>query len=150
MGGILCADRAASVAGLCITPSEFNSKLGEFAEYCPVSLALRGELVDCSNKPLSFAAEYRYDLNYPFVVDLSSHNLCRGKYYRMASDVELDKFLTSPDTFVFPEAPRSLPAQELLPKKKSYADVKALFPKQIELQCFCPVAYVDGKYRYIK
>ena len=67
----------------------------------------------------------------------------------MASNVELDKFLALPDTFVFPKAKRSLPASELLPKKKSAADVKALFPKQIELQCFCPVSYVDGKYRYV-
>ena len=66
----------------------------------------------------------------------------------MASKVELDKFLASPDTFVLPTAIQSLPASELLPKKKSSADVKALFPKQIELQCFCPVAYVDGKFGY--
>ena len=50
---------AASVASLCITPSEFKSKLGEFGEYCPVSLALRGEFVNCVSKSLLFAAEYR-------------------------------------------------------------------------------------------
>ena len=52
-------DHAASLAGLCITPSEFQSRLGEFAGYCPVSLALKGELVDCRNTSLTFAAEYR-------------------------------------------------------------------------------------------
>ena len=66
----------------------------------------------------------------------------------MASKFELDKFLMSPAKFVSPKAPRVLPSQELLPQKRSYADVKALFPKQIELQGFCPVAYVDGKYRF--
>ena len=74
--------------------------------------------------------------------------LCRGKYYKMATKVELDKFLTAPNSFVSPNAPHYLPAKELLPKKKSYGDVRALFPQQIELQCFCPVAYVDGNYRY--
>lgn len=67
----------------------------------------------------------------------------------MASEIELYKFLTSPEVFVLPQAPRSLPTPELLPQKKSYADVKALFPKQIEIQGFCPVAYVDGKYRCV-
>lgn len=76
--------------------------------------------------------------------------LSRGKYYKMATKVELDKFLATPNSFVSPNAPRHLPAEELLPKKKSCGDVRALFPKQIELQCFCPVAYVDGNYRYNK
>ena len=52
--------QAASIAGLCITPSEFQARLGEYSQYCPVSLALRGELVDCSSEPsLKYAAEYR-------------------------------------------------------------------------------------------
>lgn len=66
----------------------------------------------------------------------------------MASKVELDRFLLSPAMFVSPNAPHALPSKELLPQKRSYADVKALFPKQIELQGFCPVAYVDGKCRF--
>ena len=72
----------------------------------------------------------------------------RGKYYNMASKFELDQFLMSPSNFVSPKAPHALPSQELLPQKRSYADVKAQFPKQVELQGFCPVAYVDGKYRF--
>lgn len=55
-----CIGNAASICGLCITPTEFTSKLGEFIDYCPVSLALRGELVKATNKSLEFAAEYRY------------------------------------------------------------------------------------------
>ena len=73
----------------------------------------------------------------------------RGEYYKMASKTELDKFLASPDNYVLPNAPQPLPSTDLLPQKKTYAAVKALFPKQIELQCFCPVAYVEGKYRYV-
>ena len=51
---------AASICGLCITPKEFTAKLGEFIDYCPVSLALKGELVKAVNRSLKFAAEYRY------------------------------------------------------------------------------------------
>ena len=36
---------AASIADMCITPKEFESRLGDFKQYCPVSLALRGELL---------------------------------------------------------------------------------------------------------
>ena len=66
----------------------------------------------------------------------------------MASKSELDQFLVSPSNFVSPKAPYMLPSQNLLPQKRSSADVKALFPKQVELQGFCPVAYVNGKYRF--
>lgn len=45
---------------MCITPTEFLQRVGDFGQYCPVSLALRGELVDCSSNPtLEFAAEFR-------------------------------------------------------------------------------------------
>ena len=58
---ILCfVGNAASIYGLCITPKEFTSNVGEFIDYCPVSLALKGELVRAGNKSLEFAAEYRY------------------------------------------------------------------------------------------
>ena len=51
--------KAASLNGLCLTPSKFQSALGEFQEYCPVNLA-NGKLIDCSSiKSLKFAAEYR-------------------------------------------------------------------------------------------
>jgi len=73
--------------------------------------------------------------------------LYRGKYYKMASLSELDTYLATPEKFVPPNAPRPLPAPELLPRKRSHADVKAMFPKQFEIQGFCPVSYVDGKKR---
>lgn len=45
---------------MCITPKEFVQRLGDFGQYCPVSLALKGELVDCSGMiSLKYAAEYR-------------------------------------------------------------------------------------------
>lgn len=69
----LLTGKAASIADLCITPEELQYRLGEFGQYCPVSLAEKGELVDCSvTSSLQFAAEFR------------------GHYYKMASQEKLD------------------------------------------------------------
>lgn len=115
---------------MCITPSECLVRLGDFGQYCPVSLADRGELVDCSVNPsLEFAAEFR------------------GRYYKMASRVELELFLADPARYVPPLAPRKLPDPELLPKRRTVAEVKTMFPKQIELKGYCSVTYLDGKLR---
>ncbi|XP_072494186.1 adenylate kinase 9 [Notamacropus eugenii] len=125
------AGKAASINKLCITPQELLSRLGEFGQYCPVSLAEKGELVDCSvTSSLEFSAEFR------------------GHYYKMASKVELDKFLENPEIYVAPLAPNPLPSPELLPKKLTVAEVKNQFPKSAELQGYCPVTYLDGKQRY--
>ncbi|KAG8123953.1 hypothetical protein E2320_019386, partial [Naja naja] len=103
----------------------------EFGQYCPVTLAEREELIDCSDPPsLKFAAEFR------------------GHYYKMAGQKELDKFLKTPELYVPPLAPYPLPLLNNLPKRLTVADVKALFPMQAELQGFCPVTYLDGKRRY--
>ena len=51
---------AGALCGLCITPTEFEARLGEFSHYCPVSLA-RNELVDCSHElSFQYSAEFRY------------------------------------------------------------------------------------------
>ena len=53
-------NKAASIADLCILPQELLSRLGEYEQYCPVSLTLRDELVDCSaNTKTDYVAEYR-------------------------------------------------------------------------------------------
>ncbi|OXB70084.1 UNVERIFIED_CONTAM: hypothetical protein H355_004513, partial [Colinus virginianus] len=123
--------KAASIADLCITPEELQYRLGEFGQYCPVSLADKGELVDCSvTSSLQFAAEFR------------------AHYYKMASQEELDKFLNRPEIYVAPLAPRPLPPPDKLPQKLTAAEVKALFPKSAEMQGYCPVTYLDGKQRY--
>ncbi|XP_067402684.1 adenylate kinase 9 [Emydura macquarii macquarii] len=123
--------KAASIADLCITPQELQSRLGEFGQYCPVSFAEKGELVDCSvTSSLQFAAEFR------------------GHYYKMASQEELDKFLNAPELYVPPLAPHPLPPLDMLPKKLTMAEVKALFPKKAEMQGYCPVTYLDEKQRY--
>ncbi|XP_043531266.1 adenylate kinase 9 [Chiloscyllium plagiosum] len=123
--------KAACIIGLCITPKELKSRFGAFQQYCPVSLQLHGELVDCSIDPsLEFAAEFR------------------GYYYKMASKEALDMFLDSPEAFVPPIASKSLPTSEMLPKRLTAAGVKARFPKQAEFMGYCPVTFVDGKLRY--
>ncbi|XP_072711744.1 adenylate kinase 9 [Ciconia boyciana] len=123
--------KAAGIADLCITPEELQYRLGEFGQYCPVSLAEKGELVDCSvTSSLQFAAEFR------------------GHYYKMASQEELDKFLSRPEVYVPPLAPHPLPPPDMLPKKLTAAEVKALFPRSAEMQGYCPVTYLDGKQRY--
>nr|XP_048700778.1 adenylate kinase 9 isoform X2 [Caretta caretta] len=123
--------KAASIADLCITPQELQSRLGEFGQYCPVSIAEKGELVDCSvTSSLQFAAEFR------------------GHYYKMASQEELNRFLNAPELYVPPLAPHPLPSPDMLPKKLTMAEVKALFPKKAEMQGYCPVTYLDGKQRY--
>ncbi|XP_030346055.1 adenylate kinase 9 isoform X3 [Strigops habroptila] len=123
--------KAASIAELCITPEELQHRLGEFGQYCPVSLAEKGELVDCSvTSSLQFAAEFR------------------GRYYKMASQEELDKFLSRPEVYVSPLAPHPLPPSDMLPKKLTAAEVKASFPVSAQMHGCCPVTYLDGKQRY--
>lgn len=52
--------KAASIADLCILPQELLNRLGEYEHFCPVSLVLRDELVDCSaTTRTDNVAEYR-------------------------------------------------------------------------------------------
>ncbi|XP_075453717.1 adenylate kinase 9 isoform X2 [Ascaphus truei] len=122
---------AAGIDDFCVTPEELLSRLGEFGQYCPVSLAQRGELVDCSvTSSLKFAAEFR------------------GHYYKMASQEELNAFLETPELYVPPLAPCPLPSADRLPKRLTVADVKFKFPQNAEMSGYCPVTYLDGKQRY--
>uniref|UniRef100_A0A8C3U4C0 Adenylate kinase 9 n=1 Tax=Catharus ustulatus TaxID=91951 RepID=A0A8C3U4C0_CATUS len=123
--------KAASIADLCITPKELQNHLGECGQYCPVSLAEKGELIDCSVTPsLEFAAEFQ------------------GCYYRMASQEELEKFLSRPEVYVSSLASHPLPPLHMLPKKLTATEVKDLLPVKAEMQGYCPVTYLDGKQRY--
>ncbi|XP_044026265.1 adenylate kinase 9 isoform X2 [Siniperca chuatsi] len=123
--------QAACINRLCIAPKELQYRLGEFAQYCPVCLALHYHLVDCSESAaLTHAAEYM------------------GHYYKMCGEDHLERFLTTPDQFVTPGCPHTLPQPHLLPRKLTESQVKNRFPQQVEMKGFCPVTYVDGKQRY--
>ncbi|KAM7395370.1 hypothetical protein PAMA_006910 [Pampus argenteus] len=123
--------QAACINRLCITPKELQCRLGEFGLYCPVCLALHYHLVDCSETAsLALAAEYR------------------AHYYKMCGSDHLEKFLATPDQFVHPGCPHTLPESHLLPKKLTEIQVKNRFPQQVEMKGFCPVTYLDGKQRY--
>ncbi|KAB1275605.1 Adenylate kinase 9 [Camelus dromedarius] len=126
------AGKAACIDKLCISPEELISRLGEFGQYCPVSLAESYELVDCSvTDSLEFAAEFR------------------GHYYKMSSQEKLNKFLENPELYVPPLAPHPLPSAEMIPKRLTLSELKSRFPKCAELQGYCPVTYKDGKQRQV-
>ncbi|KAM9354982.1 adenylate kinase 9 [Pholidichthys leucotaenia] len=123
--------QAACINRMCITPKELHLKLGEFGMYCPVCLALHYHLLDCSETvALTHAAEYK------------------GHFYKMCSNKHLEAFLSTPDRFVMPGCPHTLPHPRLLPRKMTAAQVKNKFPQQVEMKGFCPVTYLDGKQRY--
>ncbi|XP_040614143.1 adenylate kinase 9 isoform X3 [Mesocricetus auratus] len=123
--------KAACIDKLCITPQELISRLGEFGQFCPVSLAESYELIDCSvTKSLEFAAEFR------------------GHYYKMSSQETLNKFLMNPELYVPPLAPYPLPPDAMLPKRLTLSELRSRFPKCAELQGYCPVTYQDGKQKY--
>uniref|UniRef100_A0A452VP29 Cilia- and flagella-associated protein 206 n=2 Tax=Ursus TaxID=9639 RepID=A0A452VP29_URSMA len=111
--------------------AELISRLGEFGQFCPISLAESHELVDCSiTDSLEFAAEFR------------------GHYYKMSSQENLNKFLENPELYVPPLAPHPLPPADMIPKRLTLSELKSRFPKCAELQGYCPVTYQDGNHRY--
>ena len=61
----LSTGNAASINGLCVTPKEFGSRLGQYGHYCPVRLMDHAELVDCSSQD-----SFKYSVQY------------KGYYYR--------------------------------------------------------------------
>lgn len=65
----------------------------------------------------------------------------------MAAEAEVKRFLDDPEKYVPPLAPRKLPPAELLPRRITSAEAKGMFPKQVELQGYCPVTFLDGKCR---
>ena len=128
-------NKAACISKLCVTRDEMCSRLGDFGQYCPVSLALYDELVNCSSETsMDCVAEYQ------------------GYYYKMYSPKELALFLETPEKFVPPQAPRKLPPPNLLPVEQTAEFVIEVWTKSkqrpVELMGYCPVTFYDGKLRY--
>uniref|UniRef100_T1JCE0 Adenylate kinase 9 n=1 Tax=Strigamia maritima TaxID=126957 RepID=T1JCE0_STRMM len=120
-------NEAAELSNMNLTPDEFKACLGIFRFYCPVSLAIDGELIDCSQiKDHQFCAEYN------------------GKYYAMCCCEHLKMFLNNPDVFLPPRATRFPPKPNEAPEVLSVEKCLKLSKNQIEFGGFCPVTYVHG------
>lgn len=156
---VILTGQAACINRLCITPRELQSRLGEFGQYCPVSLALHRHLVDCShNTSLELAAEFRghfYKMASMEFLEVKcqmvrQHVHCTQKLWfnSLPLFMFLKRFLESPDQFVVPGCPYPLPPPPLLPHKLNAGQVKSRFPQQVEMKGFCPVTYLDGQQRY--
>ena len=65
----------------------------------------------------------------------------------MATPKELTQFLEDAEKYVPPLAPRHLPTPDQLPRRRTGAEARMMFPKPIELQGYCPVTYLKGKQR---
>lgn len=147
--------QAACIDRLCITPRELQCRLGEFGLYCPVCLALHHHLVDCSEvEALTHTAEHRghyYKMCGKDHLEVSvEQSECHGACFnptQHASHSQPQSFLLTPDKFVTPGCPHTLPEPDQLPEKLTEIQVKSRFPQQAEMKGFCPVTYLEGKQR---
>ena len=130
---------------MCVTQKEFKARLGLFGEYCPVSFVEKGELCDCSGQlSLEYAVEYKshyYRYWYIHVLYEWNINALLVLYSRTAGESELKLFLSDPASYVNPKV--QLPPD--LPCRLTEMEIKQMFPRQFEIQGFCPVTYCDGK-----
>ncbi|ORY47443.1 P-loop containing nucleoside triphosphate hydrolase protein [Rhizoclosmatium globosum] len=110
---------AAPLNDISISVEFVEHHLSKFGEYCGVRLLNEGELVRGPAPSTKFTAEYQ------------------GRFYRMAGEDELRIFLQNPAKYAYgPELPETLPQRR---------DASALvFPRQLELQGYCPVTFGDG------
>ncbi|KAI8854450.1 hypothetical protein BC829DRAFT_439159 [Chytridium lagenaria] len=110
--------RAAPVGNIGLSLAYLARQMGKYGDYCPVNLLDRGELVK-GPMDTTFTAEYQ--------------NL----YYRMSDGEALEAFLLAPEKYVTgPDLPDSLPERRPM--------TVLTFPRQLELQGFCPVTYYEG------
>uniref|UniRef100_A0A0R3T4R8 Nucleoside-diphosphate kinase n=1 Tax=Rodentolepis nana TaxID=102285 RepID=A0A0R3T4R8_RODNA len=155
---------------------EFEDKLGEFGQFCPVKLGENDELFDCKEEQIaplvnrlpgpkallpnvnytsalqSNTTNYESDKTnsqlYPHIpTELRFAVEYKGKTYRMAGPNELEKFMNDPERYIPPNAPRTPPDEMKLPQK---------FPKDLYLADsthlafggFCPVCYEESSQNY--
>ncbi|KAJ3138794.1 adenylate kinase [Physocladia obscura] len=132
---------AAPIFDIGLGIQEIQNHLSKFGDYCPVSLFDKGEL----SKGLTgtnFTAEFNVTafifiiyIGSPFRISLSLE--WQGQFYKMASKDELQVFLETPEKYAYgPDLP------EFLPQRVSTSIL--VFPRQIELQGYCPVTLSDG------
>lgn len=108
--------RAAPANGVGISVQEINKSMSSFKDYCPVTLFLKEELVQCTKNLVEF----------------------KGKFYKMRDDA-IDMFLDNPEKFI---GLRELPD---LPNKVTPEECSNLqFPDDLELKGYCPVTLKEG------
>ena len=112
-----------------------QENMSTFGEYCIVSLKDDNELSICPSG-MDLMAEYQVKtINFGRIVNIFVKNI----FYRMANGENLRKFLENPEKYV---GQISLP--EFLPLRRPASDIKALFPKSLELLGYCPVTFAEG------
>ena len=114
-----------------VSTARFEAHQSPLGDLCPVALARSRQLVHC--RTLRSATTFR---------DCCA--LYRGKFYWLSSAEALCTFTTTPD----PEQYASVPVPAALPKRRGSLDVRSLFPKQLELRGYCPVALTLGDCTY--
>ncbi|KAL5034512.1 hypothetical protein BDV3_004075 [Batrachochytrium dendrobatidis] len=112
---------AAPIHGVGISKDYIDHHLCSFKNYCPVSLLDSKELIQVS-KSSPYLTEYM------------------GLIYCFAGSSELQSFMDNPDKYA-----QSAHLLEHLPIHRSRFEVKAMFPKQLELKGYCPVTFSLGK-----
>ncbi|KAJ1557287.1 adenylate kinase, partial [Nowakowskiella sp. JEL0078] len=111
---------AAPIHDIGLLISHVQSCIGKFGDYCPVRYIDHEELWK-SPTDTRFTAEFE------------------GLFYRMSNEENLQIFLQNPNHFVNgQDMPKKLPCHLVT------ADLKALFPKQLQLQGYCPVTFCEG------
>lgn len=165
-----------SISEIGMRNEQFEEKLGEFGQFCPVKLRESDELFDWKEEqvaPLvnrlpgpnallptanyksalkSTLMKYESDITeshlYPHIpTELRFAVEYKGKTYRMAGPDELEKFMNDPEYYVLPNAPKVLPDEKDLPKRLS-KDLKSKDLKQLTFAGYCPVCYRESCERY--
>jgi len=94
-------------------------------------------------------ADPRLSVKWPSTQFVCACAVLAGLYYKMDGPEKLARFLEDAEKYVAPQAPYALPPPELLPRRRSAAEAKQMFPKPIELRGYCPVTFLEGKCRSV-
>jgi len=113
---------AAPIYNVHVNTELINKNIGKFREYCPVCYIDNVELIK-GDPGTQYVAEYQ------------------NKFYRMASQKELDKFIADPERY----ANTDINLPDVLPKKLNVTSLKSIFPRSFELKGYCPVTYAEGE-----
>ncbi|KAL5965144.1 Adenylate kinase 9 [Taenia solium] len=170
--------RPMSISEIGLTMKQFEKKLGEFGNYCPVRFAENNELFDCREEhtaPLvtrlpgaeGCLPNARYNSAFAstslrYIMDISDVDLhphiptdlrfaveYNGKTYRTAGPEELRKFMANPEKYLPPQALKGLPEENDLPKRLPAGTIaRDSFPRQIALRGFCPVCFQESGQHY--